>query len=648
MSARIADDPEQGIYVTPISDSTGANGAWVRQYNGPLDAGWWGALGDWDGLTQTGTDDTVALQATLNWMALTGESLRLFRNHLITEKLLVTETFGDFHLFGGGTIINNCLDGGIDISLGPIPSPTNRIRYQVNIQDIGIYCIATGDNGTALKVSYNVLEAVIPTGRVQNIFQNLKFTPDSDLAAANSSYWKVGLHCHAIAHPKIFKVYVTGRAGSAHLPGSVGIWFTGDLPINGCTAPMLFGCSVLTMEIGYLVGGDTEGGHLVQCHAVACTEGIVFDSPAVSTGGSVISCHPNAYKNGIRFTKRHNAMVVGCLFIHRTDAYAPQTTDYRDILIDADSHDVGVSECSMGSASTERTWLQYGIDVQGGGRHDIHDNRIEYREIGIHVADGVSNTIVKDNPITNCDLRIWDESTAETNSVQAAVTGKDALYSSSVALAIPDITDTIVLFNTTGRNSSVSSRESSTGVIRIGDHINSFRVTAAASFAINATGGREISVRRIDGTSTFTTTLPETHIDRRPSDATRTTSCHVTTGVIKNVKTAKVVSGMIDSPTTPGLIRLTAVGHGLTTGDWINLWGVRHSHASGGDIAGEYIVTVIGVDTLDLQGSVYLAGYISGGWLRRMMRLAVAVYQSSGGALNIGPTQTFINIEAAS
>ena len=71
----VTNDPGQGIYVAPSSDSTGASGAWVRQYNGAVDWKWWGAIPDgvttdpWGLASGTsfivsGTDNTPAL---VNW-----------------------------------------------------------------------------------------------------------------------------------------------------------------------------------------------------------------------------------------------------------------------------------------------------------------------------------------------------------------------------------------------------------------------------------------------------------------------------------------------------------------------------------------------------------------------------------------------------
>jgi hypothetical protein len=45
-SAAVATDPLQGIYVAPGIDATGASGAWVRKYSGPLSVKWFGVAGD--------------------------------------------------------------------------------------------------------------------------------------------------------------------------------------------------------------------------------------------------------------------------------------------------------------------------------------------------------------------------------------------------------------------------------------------------------------------------------------------------------------------------------------------------------------------------------------------------------------------------
>jgi hypothetical protein len=53
-SAHVTADARQGIYVAPTSDPTGASGAWVRNFVGPMEVDWFGP---------DGVDDTVAIHA---------------------------------------------------------------------------------------------------------------------------------------------------------------------------------------------------------------------------------------------------------------------------------------------------------------------------------------------------------------------------------------------------------------------------------------------------------------------------------------------------------------------------------------------------------------------------------------------------------
>lgn len=60
-SASVTADPGQGIYVPPNSDTSGASGCWVRQFNGKIKAVWWGIDG-----TET-VDNLTAAQRAANY-----------------------------------------------------------------------------------------------------------------------------------------------------------------------------------------------------------------------------------------------------------------------------------------------------------------------------------------------------------------------------------------------------------------------------------------------------------------------------------------------------------------------------------------------------------------------------------------------------
>lgn len=69
----------------------------------------------------------------------------------------------------------------------------------------------------------------------------------------------------------------------------------------------------------------------------------------------------------------------------------------------------------------------------------------------------------------------------------------------------------------------------------------------------------------------------------------------------------KTVSGAVNNGSS--LIRLTVTGHGLTTGASVAVYGV----AGTTEANGQWIVTVIDANTVDLQGSVFAHAYTSGG-----------------------------------
>lgn len=89
LSAEVAADPEQGIYVPISSDPTGASGAWVRDYKGDVFADWFGAVGDGT------TDDTDAIQAAIDYCEFLGYgNVRLHAKKYVTSDTLISDDDG--------------------------------------------------------------------------------------------------------------------------------------------------------------------------------------------------------------------------------------------------------------------------------------------------------------------------------------------------------------------------------------------------------------------------------------------------------------------------------------------------------------------------------------------------------------------------
>lgn len=91
LSAAVTLDTQQGVYVAPSSDATGASGAWVRK-GAKITPFHFGAVGDGviaaDG-TISGTDDTAALQAAIAAAAATGKQLYAPAGKYRTTAVLV-------------------------------------------------------------------------------------------------------------------------------------------------------------------------------------------------------------------------------------------------------------------------------------------------------------------------------------------------------------------------------------------------------------------------------------------------------------------------------------------------------------------------------------------------------------------------------
>lgn len=64
VSALVAADTAQGLYVAPAADPSGASGAWVRRFQGPVSLAWFGAVAD------NATDNLPAINVALNVLAL--------------------------------------------------------------------------------------------------------------------------------------------------------------------------------------------------------------------------------------------------------------------------------------------------------------------------------------------------------------------------------------------------------------------------------------------------------------------------------------------------------------------------------------------------------------------------------------------------
>lgn len=120
LSAGVSTDTREGIYVAPNSDATGASGAWVRQYDGPIKP-------DWFYETADGTDWQPAIQAAIDFLeglSPIGGVIDLGHGTKAVENVITVSQPG-IHLIGRG--------GGDKVSLADVApdAPTTLIAEHV-------------------------------------------------------------------------------------------------------------------------------------------------------------------------------------------------------------------------------------------------------------------------------------------------------------------------------------------------------------------------------------------------------------------------------------------------------------------------------------------------------------------------------------
>ncbi len=106
LSSEVAADPLEGIYIAPSIDPTGASGAWVRQFEGPANVRWFGAVGDGVANDSAAFVAAIALckYLAVNTFIFGGGSLPLYvppgHYYLSNTTLDITHTF---LIYGDGT-----------------------------------------------------------------------------------------------------------------------------------------------------------------------------------------------------------------------------------------------------------------------------------------------------------------------------------------------------------------------------------------------------------------------------------------------------------------------------------------------------------------------------------------------------------------
>lgn len=310
LSALVAVDPLEGIYIAPDSDSTGTSGAWVRQFSGSVDARWFGAAGDGT------TDCAPAIQAAIDLFeslsqgatialprgsvrmlsGVTSEGAGIFIRGEGREATIVRPE-GSFDVF---TFVSAHRGWGVyDFSVKYAVRPTsNSLVLQANFALSGlvrnIYCqnIANGFSiGNAQATSIENIEmwnfagnAIHFSGSLNDVFmQNIFLNGENNPSCTG---WRVTGKAHAMLVSNVEIILCKVPA----------LWEGQDASINTIAFSRLFNCffdsSAAPASFRYLRDVEFHG-----CWWSQRETGASFDDSKIVKffGGGAVNCDKHGF-----------------------------------------------------------------------------------------------------------------------------------------------------------------------------------------------------------------------------------------------------------------------------------------------------------------------------------------------------------------
>ena len=154
LSAMVSADPNQGMFVAPASDPSGASGAWVRKFSGPVNVKWFGATGD--GATNDGAAFAAAL-ALLKAIALN----QAYGWYQGSPKLLIPAG----HYFLGTTTLDVTHTLAIEgEGSGQAGGTATKLRWAAGVTGIRIQRYNTSGAAATVQPGFNAGDGTIIRG----------------------------------------------------------------------------------------------------------------------------------------------------------------------------------------------------------------------------------------------------------------------------------------------------------------------------------------------------------------------------------------------------------------------------------------------------------------------------------------------------
>ena len=262
LSAKITADPQQGIYIPPTSDTTGASGAWVRQYLRQVNASWFGFSS-----AAPASANTTALQAAIDILT-SGEVFIPAGIYEITQVTLKPGVG-----LRGENKYSTRLKAGINSAAMLVYIEASQVHYYISVRDLGFDV-----NGHTGSVAI-YLDGGDPDWRVANVT-----LADLDIRGTDTQEFATGIHISLLADCLIKDVVCTLVTNAFDVDGSA------DTDLTNCMAQLGSGNGFAVT--GNMTGAVDEGCRLTTCSTNGQAVGLNINGQqwGCATGCSFTTC----------------------------------------------------------------------------------------------------------------------------------------------------------------------------------------------------------------------------------------------------------------------------------------------------------------------------------------------------------------------
>jgi hypothetical protein len=348
LGSRVSADVNQGIYVAPASDATGASGAWVRKFQEPVDPRWWGLS-----VSNTGAENSAAIDAmfaclrsravevSTNYQAI--EAIRFAASESYDLASTIELTNGTFVLEGGAT--------GFDVG------KATKFTFPAGVTGIRVQAYNTSGANTKDSVTHR--------GGDGSIIRGIALF--GGYTSVDGEYHGIQLRARAV----IENVFIHNFEGDGiHIAAGVSNANGADPPCGNANNWRIVGGRIQHCRNGLFTdGADVNAGSCTSLDCTANRSWGIYDSSFL--GNTYVACHTAT--NTIGAYKADDAsaqnVFIGCY----SESDQPGSTINVPALVVGGLHAAalggtgGYLSATQGAPTTTQAFVKYKSDATNGG-----------------------------------------------------------------------------------------------------------------------------------------------------------------------------------------------------------------------------------------------------------------------------------------